>query len=153
MNARSGAVGLQVDRRVARLVALWVVFGMATFLLAGLWWIPAVLAVDFLLRGLGRSGLSPLAFLGRRVASMLRWAPQPQWGAPKVFAARLGCLFCLIILASDLAGAVAVAKGLGACLLLLASLEAFLGTCVACRIHSLVYRVTEATEISRRSRD
>jgi hypothetical protein len=141
MMNRPDSVGRQVDRRVARLTALWVTLALAGYLVSGAWWIPAGLFLDFLLRGFGLGNRSPLAASGRWVASALRWAPQPQWAAPKVFAAKLGCLFSLLILIVDLAGADVFAKILAAGLLALASLEAFAGFCIGCRIHALVHRL------------
>jgi hypothetical protein len=138
----SGATGsFRTDKRIARLNAFWATLALGAFLISGWWGIPAFLFVDYLLRGFFSGRMSPIAWLSRRVVALLRSAPQPQWAAPKIFAAKLGCLFSLAVLLLCAGGADAPARLLGASFAVLTSLEAFAGYCVACQIHATFYRI------------
>ncbi len=131
----------RIDRRVARLNALWVTLASGAFLILGWWWILLFLFLDFLLRGFLRGRMSPFAALSRRVVASFQSPPQLQWAASKIFAAKLGCVFSLVAFLVSMAGADTASRILAGCLLLLASLEAFAGYCVGCQIHSTLYRV------------
>lgn len=139
-----GISGLRMDRRIARLNALWVTLALAVYLALGPWWIPAFLAIDFLLRGFLLRRLSPIGALSRGVVALLNGPPQLQWAAPKIFAAKLGCAFSLLALLLHLGGAETTAKILATGFIALTSLEAFAGYCVACRLHSMFHRIRAA---------
>jgi hypothetical protein len=132
-----------VNNRVVRIVAGLVVAIAVAFLITLQWWLFFLLAGDFLLRALGYRKYSPLAALGRLVAGALRLEAQPVNAAPKQFAAKIGVGFALVggtlaLLDLGLAARVVAAGLLGA-----ASLEAFLGYCVGCKIYSLIPRRAE----------
>lgn len=135
-------IGAQtVDQRCAQGVA-------GQVLLLTLTWIatahPAVLmalAADFLLRGAGQPRLSPLAVLARNSVRVLRLSPYPVNSGPKTFAAKIGLVFCLAILISSAAGALAVCMALSWILAVCAALECFLSVCVGCHLYTLLLSV------------
>lgn len=127
-----------VNNRVVRLVAGLVVAVAVLFLVTPQWWLFFLLSGDFLLRAMGLRKYSPLATLGRLLARALKLDSQPVNAAPKQFAATIGFGFALVagilaFLNFELAARLVAAGLLGA-----ASLEAFLGYCVGCRMYSLV---------------
>jgi hypothetical protein len=126
-----------VDERAARLCAGVVLVLLALSLSLGSPWIALFLAGDFGLRGLGARRWSPVARLSQVLASSLGLAPRPTNAAPKVFAARLGLGFSLLVTFTLLAGADTLALAAGVPFALCAFLEGVLGFCVGCRIYQL----------------
>jgi len=131
-----------VNNRVVRFVAGFVVVIAIVFLITPQWWLFYLLAGDFLLRALGLRKYSPLAILGRFVVRALRLEPQPVNAAPKQFAAQIGVGFALVAGTLSLLDLQLAARVVAAGLLGAASLEAFLGYCVGCKIYSLIPRST-----------
>jgi hypothetical protein len=129
-----------VNNKVVRLVAGQVVIVAAIFIISPQWWLFLALAADFLLRALGYRKYSPLATIGRTVASALKLAPQPVNAAPKQFAAKIGVGFALSAAVLAFLGMTLPAQLVAAGLLGAASLEAFLGYCVGCKIYALLPR-------------
>lgn len=129
-----------VNDKVVRLVAGQVVIVSAIFIVAPQWWLFLALAADFLLRALGYRTYSPLATIARTVSNALKLAPQPVNAAPKQFAAKIGVGFALTAAVLAFLGLTLPAQLVAAGLLGAASLEAFLGYCVGCKIYSLLPR-------------
>jgi len=129
-----------VNNRVVRLVATQVVVIATIFVITPRWWLFLALATDFLLRALGHRKYSPLAAIGRAVASGLKLEPRPVNAAPKQFAASIGVAFALTASVLAFLDLTLAARIVAAGLLGAASLEAFLGYCVGCKIYSLVPR-------------
>jgi hypothetical protein len=124
-----------VDETAGRISAL---LSMGLILLSA-WrgWssLALLLAADFALRALGRSGLSPVA----RAAGLLRPLTGPPArmvnAGPKRFAAAVGCLFSLGAGLALLAGLRLLALGLAATLGTCAGLEGCFGFCLACQVN------------------
>jgi hypothetical protein len=129
-----------VNNRVVRIVAAFVVAIAAVFFITPQWWLFYLLAADFLVRALGYRKYSPLATAGRAIASGLKLEPQRVNAAPKQFAASIGVAFALVAGTLALLDLTLAARIVAAGLLGAASLEAFLGYCVGCKIYSLLPR-------------
>jgi hypothetical protein len=129
-----------VNNRVVRIVAGEVLAIAAIFIVWPQWWLFLALAADFALRALGYRKYSPLATIARTIVAALKLEKQPVNAAPKQFAAKIGVAFALtgaVLAVFDLTLA---AQLVAAGLLGAASLEAFLGYCVGCKIYSLLPR-------------
>lgn len=132
-----------VDEVSARLVAGFVVLMSALTVVLGVKWATAAIALGFMLRVLAGPRFSPL---GRFVTQLLRprlsIEPRMTAGPPKRFAQSIG--LCV-------SGAAAVAwigfsnEALGVALMSVlisaASLEAFLGFCLGCRMFAILMRL------------
>ena len=131
-----------VNEVSARLVAAGVVAMAVTTIAFDVRWLTLVLAYGFLARVLTGPRLSPLGQLVTRVITpALGVAPRLVPGPPKRFAQGIGAAFTLTAVALtygydrfDLAQAV-----LGV-LIVAASLEAFVGLCVGCKVFALLMR-------------
>ena len=126
----------------ARLVAAGVV-AMAVAALLGPRWLLVPLAYGFVARVLTGPTLSPLGQLVTRlVTPRLPVAPRPVPGPPKRFAQGIGAT--LTVSAAILQfgfGADVAAGALLALLVVAASLEAFAGLCLGCRIFAVLMRL------------
>ena len=106
-------------------------------------WLLAVIAYGFVARVLTGPTLSPLGQLVTRVVTpRLPVAPRPVPGPPKRFAQGMGVVFsgsaAVLGLGFGLRGAAYAVLGL---LVVAASLEAFAGYCLGCKVFALLMRV------------
>ena len=129
-----------VDEHVARLCAGIVVATAAASLFAPLWWIIAVLAVDFVIRGTVGPRYSPLAAASRATVRAAGIPQKPVYAPPKRFAAQVGAAFTIVATVLHLIGAHLGAVVVTGALIGAASLEAFGGICVACWLYPFVFR-------------
>ncbi len=127
---------LYTDEATVRLVAAQVVVLTAVALISGAAWVALVLVVDF---GTRATGLlpSPFALLADRMVVVANLSRDPVFLPPKRFAAAIGLLFSVGILALLLLDLDVAAYTVGGVLLLCASLEAVLNYCVGCQVFHL----------------
>jgi hypothetical protein len=105
--------------------------------------IPVVfLAIDFLLRSAGRSDISPFAQLSKNLAVLLKLEKKIINAGPKIFAARIGFIFSVVIGISFLLNWPVVFYPMTAIMGLFSFLESVFGICVACNIYPFIYRLT-----------
>ena len=131
-----------VDEISARLVAGGVVVMVATLLVLDQWWILVPLVFGFLARVAAGPRFSPLGLLVTRVIRpQLAVVPRPVAGPPKRFAQAMGAVFSVTAAALFLAGATAGATVVLAFLLVAASLEAFIGLCLGCKVFAMLMRL------------
>lgn len=132
-----------VDEVSARLVAFGAVLLATATLVLGQRWLVVPLAYGFVARVLAGPRFSPLGLLVTKVVRpRLAVAPRPVSGPPKRFAQGIGA--AITVTAAVLAlgvGAGGAANVLIGMLVVAASLEAFLGFCLGCRIFAVLMRI------------
>jgi hypothetical protein len=131
-----------VNEVSARLVAAGVVVMTVVAIAADQPWLLAVIAYGFVARVLTGPSLSPLGQLvTRAITPRLPVPARPVPGPPKRFAQAVGVAFsvsaAVLALGFGLRGAAYAVMG---GLLVAASLEAFLGYCLGCKIFALLMR-------------
>jgi len=99
------------------------------------------LVADFFVRSIEKPQYSPLAIISKFILKRLKVNPQLINAGPKIFAARIGLLFAVLVSLSVVFGlgttAIIFTVIFGICALL----EAAIGFCVACRIYPVVYKL------------
>jgi hypothetical protein len=131
-------VGYSVNARVVRLNALWTVLLLLAFLFTPFKWVIFVLCADFLLRCFARGKYSVFGAVSRLTLNAAGIAPSPQDAGPKVFAAKIGLLLCVLISVCFLINWITAATVLAIMFLFCAALEAFFGYCLGCKMYSLM---------------
>jgi hypothetical protein len=131
-----------VNEISARLVAAGVIVMTVVAIAADQPWLLAVIAYGFVARVLTGPSLSPLGQLvTRAITPRLPVPARPVPGPPKRFAQAVGVAFsvsaAVLALGFGLRGAAYAVMG---GLLVAASLEAFLGYCLGCKIFALLMR-------------
>jgi len=131
-----------VNEISARLVAAGVVVMSVLTIAFDQRWLLVLIAYGFIARVLTGPTLSPLGqFVTRVVTPRVPFEPRPVPGPPKRFAQGIGAVMStaavVLALGLGLVGAAYVVLGL---LVVAASLEAFLGICLGCRIFALLMR-------------
>jgi hypothetical protein len=130
-----------ISENKVRLVALWVLL-----LVSFSYWmltLPIIifLSIDFFMRSFGYGKYSLLAILGDFVIKLFHIATKPIYFPPKRFAARIGFVLSLIILAGLLLQLNTVVTGAIVVFAFFAFLESFLGFCAGCYVYSFLIRI------------
>ncbi len=131
-----------VDEVSARLVAAGVVVLTGVILATGWLWLTVPLAYGFVARALTGPTLSPWGTLVTRVIRpSLSLDARPTAGPPKRFAQAIGATLSVgAVIAHVGFGASGLALVLVAFITVAASLEAFLGFCLGCKIFALLMK-------------
>jgi hypothetical protein len=130
----------KIDENVARLNGFFTVLILVVFWLTGSV-IPVVFLVfDFLARSLEQPKWSLLARISKWILKFASIKPKLVNAGPKLFAARVGLLFSVLVLITaivgwDVASAIIVLI-FGGCALL----ESAIGFCVACKLYPFLYK-------------
>ncbi len=132
------------NERIVRLTAFLTILLMLAGLFSRLQWIALLLCFDFFIRGFTERPWSPLRRAAKALARILRLKPKMINAGPKIFAAKIGFIVCVIITLLSFTGLPAAARILAEILVLLAGLEAFLGICVGCHIYSLMQTIKKS---------
>lgn len=134
----------KIDEKIARLVAAQTVVLLLIFAVTQHWLPILILLFDFSVRSAQRPAFSPLAIIASSIAKTIDAKPKLQNAGPKIFAARIGLFFSVLITASLVAGSLPAALVLAGIFGFCALLEAAFAYCVACKIypfvHGLIYK-------------
>jgi len=137
----------KINETVARLNGLFTVLLLIAFVITSNAFIVGFLLIDFLLRATNNSKFSPLAITSKSIAKQLALKQKMINAGPKIFAARIGVVFGILILSTSMLGFETAAYSLTAIFGLCAFLEAAVGFCVACEIYPFVYKFTYQSKI------
>ncbi|MDR3651616.1 MAG: DUF4395 domain-containing protein [Paludibacter sp.] len=139
----------KIDEHVARLNGAFTLLFLAVFIFSGSILPIIFLFADFALRSGSFSRFSPLAFISKNIAKSLFSKPQLINAGPKIFAARIGLVFNIVIILSFLVGLNTLAFVFTGIFGICAFLESAFGICVACQIYPFVYRFTYHAKIQK----
>lgn len=101
-------------------------------------WIFVVLAIDFFIRGFTRLPISPVSFLSKLVGKILPFKPNWVNAGPKIFAAKIGFLFCLTVLILYIKNIYLPGDIAAAVLCVCAGLESFFSICLGCHFYTVL---------------
>ena len=127
-----------IDERVARVNGALTVLTLALTVFGGLPWLLLPLGADFFIRAFLEPKYSPFAAAGRKLVKALGLAPKMTNAGPKIFAARLGFLFCALAYALYWSGFALAGNTVAGLFMFFAFLEAAFGFCVACKVYPLI---------------
>ena len=130
-----------VNEHKLRLIALWVFLLLVLSVWAIRLPIAIFLAADFFLRAFGLGKYSPLAVLSGALVTWLHIANKPIYFAPKRFAARIGFILSLLLIAATLLHLETLALIIISVFGFFAFLESFVGFCAGCTIYSLLVQL------------
>ncbi len=124
-----------INERVARANGALTVLSMIVFLFTPFKVIALILGADLFIRGFLKSSYSFYSFFSRNVLQVFNVKPVMTNAGPKIFAAKIGFVFCCIISLFHVFGMPSVCFIFGSMLLFFAFLEASMGFCVACQLY------------------
>jgi hypothetical protein len=129
---------VMINENQARLNALQTLAWVIIWFISGYFIIPALLAIDFLLRATNQGKYSPLNILSNFLIKRFAVANKPVDRAPKRFAAWLGFFFSAAIAILSVLGLGIAAEIVASLLLTCAALEAFANFCVGCHVYTFL---------------
>ena len=141
MNAACPISGVLVNEHAARVNAIVTVLVVALAVWTQWYWLLLILAVDFAIRGFANPKLSPLGKFSNALLKLAGVKPSMTDGGPKMFAAKIGFIFCLLIPACFYLGFPPAGYLLAAMIGLFALLEGLLNYCVGCKMYSLLCKL------------
>jgi hypothetical protein len=128
----------KVNENVVRITAFWVIMLTGLFILVPNPYVPLFLAADFYTRAFTRSRYSLLSWISAGIARRAKLTPHWIDKAPKIFAARVGFLFSILMGTLVVFGLAIPAVVVGAVLVLFAFLECGLNFCAGCWVYTYV---------------
>ncbi len=128
----------KVPEHLPRITAFYVISLFAAYIITGFIPIILFLAVDFFTRGFNFSKYSLLNFMARQTGSILQINSTPISKAPKLFAARLGGVMSILIIAFHLLSFSVSAVSVSVLVICLSTLECAIGFCVGCYLYSWI---------------
>ncbi|MBP6231520.1 MAG: DUF4395 domain-containing protein [Paludibacteraceae bacterium] len=131
-----------IDERVPRLVASFTVLILVIFSITQINLIILFLIFDFLVRGISRSNYSLLAFFSKKIVKLLPNAAKKTNAGPKIFAARIGFVFSMLVFFFSLLEFMTLQYVFIGIFGFFAFLEAVFNFCVACKVYPFVYQFT-----------
>ena len=114
---------------------------MILFLFTPHKWLIVVLSIDFFVRGFLNPSYSFLSAISRTVVRVFKIRPLMVNAGPKIFAAKIGFIFCCITAVLYLLNYQIISLVVGCILALFAALEAVFRFCLACKIYPFVYKM------------
>ena len=130
----------QVNERAVQLNAALAALSMILFLFTSHKWLIAILSVDLFIRGFFDSSYSLFSAISRTIVRIFQFRPVMVNGGPKIFAARIGFIFCCIIVVLYLLNFQTIGLVVGCVFVLFALFEAIFRFCLACKIYPFVYK-------------
>lgn len=128
----------KANENVVRITAFWVIVLTGIYILNPNPYIAIYLAIDFYIRAFTKLKYSPLSWFSSKITGWLRLEPHPIDKAPKIFAARVGLLFSILMLVMALFGLTVPAVVVASVLVLFAFLECGLNFCAGCWVYTYV---------------
>ncbi len=128
----------RMSEHISRLTALFVVLLLLAYLISGNLIFPAILLLDFLSRSLFDGKFSPLATGAKALSKVLSLKSKMVDKAPKIFAARLGLIFSLLLFISAFLHLQSVALTIVVLFGVCAFLEFAISFCVGCLIYTFI---------------
>jgi len=131
----------QINEKAARVNGALTVALLVVFILTPFKWIAPVLCVDFFIRGFLKPKFSPLAAISKTILKICKSAPKMTNAGPKLFAAKLGCIFSIIVTGLTYSGLQLPAVIVAGVFAFFAFLEAAFGFCVACKVYPILLKL------------
>lgn len=125
----------RINERIARVNGAFTVLSMIVFLFTPFKAIVLILGADLFIRGFLNSDYSFYSLLSRTLLQVFNINPVMTNAGPKIFAAKVGFVFCFGISLFEYFAMPSAAQIVAAMLMFFAFLEAAFGFCVACRMY------------------
>lgn len=131
----------QINEKAARINGALTVTILAVFIYTSAKFIIILLGIDFLIRGFLKPKYSPLAIISKTLLKIVKATPKMTNSGPKLFAAKLGCIFSIIVAALFYSGLQTLSYCVAGTFAIFAFLEAAFGFCVACKVYPLLLKI------------
>lgn len=131
----------QVNERAVQVNAALAVLSIIIFFCTPYKWIILVLSIDLFIRGFLNLSYSFYSAISKIILHIFKIKPLMVNAGPKIFAAKIGFIFCCIIVISYLFNFQKISLAIGFVFIFFAALEAIFRFCMACKIYPFVYKI------------
>lgn len=131
----------KIDENIARINGALTLLTLILFLITNSLVPILILVTDFAFRSAELSKYSLFSNISKKIKSYLNFEQRIVNSGPKIFAARIGLVFSILILISFLLNISELTIVFSAIFGICAFLESALGFCVACKIYPFVYKL------------
>jgi hypothetical protein len=131
-------VDFKINKKVARLNALFTLIILVLFVFSDIKYPIFILVLDFFTRAFLKGKYSIISFFSKSLLGLLKIEPEMINAGAKMFAARLGFLFCFLISIFYFFNILNAANIIALIVIVLASLEFFFDFCMGCTIYSVL---------------
>ena len=133
----------QINEKAVQLNAVLSVLSIILFFFTSYKWILLVLSADFFIRGFLDSSYSFYGAISKIILRILKIKPLMVNAGPKIFAAKIGFIFCCLTGIFYLLDFQKISLIVGSIFVFFAALEAIFRFCMACRIYPLIYKIKD----------
>jgi hypothetical protein len=131
----------QVNERAVQINAALAILSIIFFLFTPYKWIILILAIDFFIRGFLNLSYSFYSATSKIILRIFKIKPLMVNAGPKIFAAKIGFIFCCMIAVSYLFNFQRISLIIGSIFVFFAALEAIFRFCLACRVYPFIYKM------------
>ncbi len=131
----------RTDENVVRAVALLTLIITAFILITDNYLLSLFLLGDFVLRGFNLGKYSVLRFVSKYIVEVLNIKPKPIDSAPKLFAAKIGIVFALLIFIAQISNLYVLFLSTSVVLIACAFLESVFGICLGCYFYTILNKL------------
>ncbi len=130
----------QVNEKVVRINATLSILSIILFFFTSFKLIILILGIDFFIRGFFNPKYSPYSAIAKTTLYIFKAEPLMVNAGPKIFAARVGFIFCCLIALSYFLNFEKLSLVIGSIFIFFAALEAIFKFCLACKIYPFIHR-------------
>lgn len=131
----------QVNERAVQINAALALLSIIIFFFTPYKWIIFLLSIDFLIRGFFNPSYSFYGAISKSILRILNINPVMVNAGPKIFAAKIGFIFCCVIFVFYFLEFRAISLFVGSFFVFFAGLEAIFSVCIACKIYPLIHKM------------
>ncbi len=131
-------VDFQINKKVARLNAVFTLTIFLLFTLTNFKYFIFFLSLDFFFRAFLKGKYSIINFFNKTLLKLFKIKPSLINAGPKVFAARIGFLFCFLVSFFYVFNFLLIANYLSFIMIVLAFLELFFDFCLGCKVYAFL---------------
>jgi len=129
-----------VNEKAVQINAALAILSFMFFFFTSHKWIILVLSIDFFIRGFLNPSYSYYSAVSKTILRVFKIRPKIVNAGPKVFAAKIGFIFCCMTAVFYLLNYHRTSLVIGSIFMFFAALEAIFRFCIACKIYPLVCR-------------
>jgi hypothetical protein len=130
-----------VNERAVQINAALAILSIILFFYTPYKWLIFVLSIDFLIRGFFNPSYSLYSAVSKTILRILKTKPIMVNAGPKIFAAKIGFIFCCLIAVFYFLNCQAISLVVGSVFVFFAALEAIFRVCIACKVYPFIHKM------------
>lgn len=134
----------KVNEKAAQVNAALAIVLILAFFFTPYKWLILIPTIDFFIRGFLKPSYSYFSAFSRTILRISKIDPLMVNAGPKIFAAKIGFIFCCVIAGLYWFELYSISLVIGFVFIFFAALEAIFRFCIACKIYPLICKIKRA---------